>query len=279
MLLCNKGVRDTIWSSRSDDERGEEMPRRSRQLSSSGIYHIMLRGINRQAIFEDDADGTRFLEILAEYKMVSNYRVLGYCLMGNHVHLLLLVEGEPLSTILRRIASKYVYWFNAKYDRVGHLFQERFKSEPVEDEAYLLTVLRYIHRNPIKAGLCSLPEEYGLSSYHDYMGGRGIVDTDYILAMTNRERLAEYTREETDDVCLDMEEHPRRRLTDEAARDVIERLSGCSSVAGFQQLSAESRNAVLPKILREGVSIRQASRLTGLSVGVIRRFTPGRMGE
>ncbi|MGV8147276.1 MAG: transposase [Alkaliphilus sp.] len=121
------------------------MPRQKRKISEIGIYHIMIRGINRQMIFEDDEDYCKFLEVLKTTKEKSEFEIYGYCLMGNHVHLLLREGKESLSKVMQRICSCFVYWYNSKYDRYGHLFQERFKSEVVENEAYLITVLRYIH--------------------------------------------------------------------------------------------------------------------------------------
>ena len=136
------------------------MPRKARIESKSGIYHIMLRGINRQQIFEDDEDFEKFLWVMKDVKQLSRFKLYGYCLMGNHIHLLLKPENEPLELIFRRIGSKYVYWYNLKYQRTGHLFQDRFKSEPVNDEKYLMTVLRYIHQNPTKAKLAKKIEDY-----------------------------------------------------------------------------------------------------------------------
>lgn len=105
------------------------MPRQARERSRSGIYHIMLRGINRQNIFEEDEDRQRFIETLKYYKAISGYRLYGYCLMNNHIHLLMGENGESMSLGIKRISSSYVYWYNQKYNRCGHLFQERFKSD------------------------------------------------------------------------------------------------------------------------------------------------------
>lgn len=255
------------------------MPRGPRKQAESGIYHLMLRGINRQRIFEDENDTERFLEVLASYKETCGYELLGYCLMGNHAHILVKIGPEPLQIVMRRIAAKYVYWHNVKYERVGHLFQERFRSEPVEDDAYLMTVLRYIHRNPVKAGLCGKPEDYQLSSYRDYMGRAGITDIGFILSMVSPAELAAFTSRDVDDACLDVPEGPKRRLTDEGAAAVVRRISGCGSSAAFQALSVEERDRFLPMILEDGVSVRQASRLTGVPVGIVRKFTPGSMSR
>ena len=122
------------------------MPRHERKKSSSGIYHVMLRGINRQNIFEDNEDRQRFIDTVGYYKSISGYNLYGYCLMDNHVHLLVRETGESLPMGIKRISSSFVYWYNNKYDRCGHLFQERYKSEVVEDERYFLAVLRYIQK-------------------------------------------------------------------------------------------------------------------------------------
>ena len=95
----------------------------------------------------------KFLQILKECKAISECKLLAYCLMGNHFHLLIKIENESLEQVFKRICGRFVYWYNTKYQRVGHLFQDRFKSEPVENDAYLLTVIRYIHQNPVKAGI------------------------------------------------------------------------------------------------------------------------------
>lgn len=239
-------------------------------MSESGIYHVILRGVNRQAIFEDDEDSEQFLDILEGCKAVSGFEVLAYCLMGNHVHLLMRVGKEPLSTIFRRIASKYVYWFNVKYDRVGHLFQERFKSEPVEDDAYLATVMRYIHNNPVKAGICQAPEEYPLSSYRDYLGARGLTDTALALSLMPLPQLVEFTRRPNEDECLDVPGRARVRFTDADARRIMGDVAGCSSVGDFQSLGGDEQRRAVRMMIEVGLSIRQVSRITGMTVGKVR---------
>lgn len=145
------------------------MPRTARQQSQTNIYHIMLRGINRQDIFLDDADCLRFIEILGECKQLSEFQLYAFCLMSNHVHLLLKVGNEPLETIFRRLGTRFVSWYNTKYNRIGHLFQDRYKSENVDDQQYFLTVLRYIIQNPMKAGLETTPGTYRWSSFRAYL--------------------------------------------------------------------------------------------------------------
>jgi REP element-mobilizing transposase RayT len=129
------------------------MPRAARDISENGIYHIMLRGSNRQTIFEDYRDIERLIDTVKRYKSVSKYELYAYCFMNNHVHFLMKETEEPVSISIKRISSSYVFWYNKKYERCGHLFQERFKSEVIDSDEYFLTVLRYIHQNPMKAGI------------------------------------------------------------------------------------------------------------------------------
>ena len=171
------------------------MPRIPRQKSESGIYHIMLRGINQQIIFEDDEDYTKFIDTLEIYKAVSGYKVFAYCLMSNHIHILLKVEKEDIDLIIKRIAGSYVYWYNWKYYRKGHLFQDRFKSEPIENDEYFLTALRYIHQNPVKAGVVEKIDEYEYSSYNEYIDRESsLLDKDFVYSMLNEENLRSLTK-------------------------------------------------------------------------------------
>ncbi len=247
------------------------MPRQARKKSSSGIYHIMLRGINKQQIFEDEEDCEKFLWTLKETKTVSEYKLFAYCLMGNHIHLLIKEEKEPLEQIFKRIGGKFVYWYNIKYQRVGHLFQDRFKSEPVEDEAYLFTVLRYIHQNPVKAKLCENVEDYRFSSYNEYTYRSWIVDTDFILDIMPLDEFTAFNHEENTDKCLEIEEKEVVRLTDEQARVIIKLCSGCSSATEFQALPKAEQEKNIEELKNRGLSIRQVSRLTGVSFGLVRK--------
>jgi len=147
-----------------------------------------MRGINRQNIFEDDEDYIKFLQTFEQYKEQCGYEIYAYCLMGNHIHLLLKIGHETLGQIMRRICRNYVYWYNNKYQRVVSLFQDRFKSEPVEDDTYLLTVQRYIHQNSLKANIVKVIEAYKWSSYREYTSEAKLGDINYILGILNTDR-------------------------------------------------------------------------------------------
>ena len=248
------------------------MPRQARLKSKSGIYHIMLRGINQQVIFEDDEDFEKFKEKLETYKAISEYKIFAYCLMPNHVHLLIKIEKEDLDLIIKRIAGSYVYWYNWKYYRKGHLFQDRFKSEPVEDEQYLLTVIRYIHQNPYKAKMVQNIDEYKYSSYNEYKNASdGITDIDFVMSLMDKEAFIKYNNEKNSDECLDNEEK-EFRLSDPDAKKVIYQVSKCRNIMDFQELETQQRNEYVKELKRKGLSIRQISRLTGVSFAIVRRM-------
>ena len=180
------------------------MPRQARVKSESGYYHILLRGIGKLCIFEDQQDREKFIQILKKYKEEQKYEIIAYCLMENHMHLLIRDIDGKLDLIMKKIAGSYAYYFNWKYERVGHLFQDRFKSEPVEDDAYFLTVIRYIHQNPCKANI-SEACEYIWSSYGDYIKQQGITDTEIALEMLGgKEAFIEFVNENEKTNCIDV---------------------------------------------------------------------------
>lgn len=232
----------------------------------------MHRGVNQQQIMEDKEDYAKFIWILTDCKSISGFKLYAYCLMGNHFHLVIKVRNEPIGEIVKRICARYARWFNIKYQRVGHLFQDRFKSEPIENEGSFLRVLRYVHLNPVKAGMVHHPGEYPYSSYNSYMNANRntFVDTSPALRLVNRQQFAEFHGYANKDTYLDVDERPLR-LTDERAKEIIRKMSRCASAADFQQLDAQVRNDYIRKLRAEGLSIRQINRLTGISRGVIQR--------
>ena len=258
------------------------MPRIARVKSESGIYHVMLRGANRQEIFHDDEDCLKFLEIVGKYKMKTEMKVYGWCLMNNHVHLLLSEGNENLSVTMKRIGVSFVWYYNWKYRTTGHLFQDRFKSKNVETTKYLLTVLRYIHQNPVKAGIVNRFDEWRWSScrfyYEKNTDSKKLLDSEFIFKMFSndiklaKERFKEFNESYNNDKCLDDSINERRRLTDEEARLEIKKVLGAIEVAQVKSLARLQRNEVLQKIKEiDGLSQRQAARILGVSQNLISR--------
>ena len=155
------------------------------------VYHVTTRGNARMAVFVDDADRMRFLEILEDVIKRFNWLCHSYCLMENHYHLLLETIDGNLSAGMRHMNGVYTQYFNRRHDRVGHVFQGRFKAILVEKERYLLELCRYVVLNPVRAGMVKLPEEYGWSSYRSIAGFSkqlSFLAVDWILSQFGDER-------------------------------------------------------------------------------------------
>ena len=249
------------------------MPRTARRESKTGIYHVMMRGIGKQNIFEDEQDKEAFLDILFQSKQKSGFLLYAYCLMNNHVHLLLKTGDDPLEIIFKRIGSKYVYWYNTRYERVGHLFQDRFKSEPVENDVYLKTVIRYIHNNPVNGGL-SMDLHYRFSSFHTYEKGENdpLVDIEEPLEKIGKREFFDFHAEPCLDVCLDVTEAKRHPITEAAAAALVHKYSRTENLAAFGKLPPEKQERAIVKAHEKGASIRQLVRVTGVSKGNIEKW-------
>ena len=152
------------------------------------------------------------------------------------------------------------------------MFQDRFKSEPIENDLYLLTVIRYIHQNPIKAGLCKNVSDYEFSSYREYFKCSDLIDSDFVFEIIEKEAFITFNNEKAYDICLDVSDKTTVKVTDEQAKEIIEKVSKCKNVAEFQTLSTSNRDKYLKKLREKGLSIRQISRLTGVSFNIVRKF-------
>ena len=159
------------------------MARPPRLHFSGALYHVISRGNRKQVLFQDASDYRKYQERLTHYLVRYKCLLYAYVLMPNHVHLLMEVGAVPLSRLMQGLQFTYAQYFNKKYQAVGHLFQGRYKAILCEKEAYLLELARYIHLNPVRAGLVKRPEEYRWSSYPVYLGQREepAVSTGFIL--------------------------------------------------------------------------------------------------
>ena len=261
------------------------MPRKQREKSGTGIYHVMLRGINHQDIFEDRGDYWKFLKLLRmqthpEDKqgqpLPAHLTVYAYCLMSNHVHLLVRERAEGLVAPIKSIAISYAQYFNYKYGHSGQLFQDRFKSEPVNDMTYFITLLRYIHQNPVAAGIASSVDSYTWSSWCEYDDKKvcavPVCTPQHILSRMTRSELAELVNEPLPKALsiLDINNEMEKRVSDDMARQFLTGLLDGASTSALQHFAKEERNAVIRQLKTFGASIRQISRLTGVSEGIIR---------
>jgi REP-associated tyrosine transposase len=161
------------------------MARRPRVHLPGLLYHVIVRGNHRRKTFLDDRDYRVYLERLAHYRKRFGVRIYAYCLMPNHVHLLAEVSGEPLSKLMQGLQQSYTQHFNRRHRKAGHLFQGRYHAIVCDKDEYLLSLVRYIHLNPVRAKLVGRPERFPYSSHREYCHAEGakIVDPALVLKL------------------------------------------------------------------------------------------------
>jgi len=209
------------------------MPRIAREKSETAVYHIMMRGNNRHEIFKSIEDKDRITEIIHEKVIIDEAILHAYCIMDNHLHLVVREGIALISQTMKRIGTSYAKYYNKKHGKIEHVFQDRFKSEVIENEKRLLAAVRYVHRNPVKARISNL-NSYKWSSYKKYLNVNfankpGIKE---ILQISSNEpdnaikAFIEFHEEKTEENFIDVKE-----LSPEEARimaDIINALYKCA---------------------------------------------------
>lgn len=160
------------------------MPRTARIAPQAFVYHVLTRGNNRQAIFKEDEDDLKYLELIKKYKEKYKFRLYHYALMTNHVHLVIETTetGGELSQIMKGINLSYAQYYKAKYKHIGHFWQDRYKSIIISKDEYLLACGSYVELNPVRAGIVKDPKEYRWNSYrfNAYGKSSNIIDEHII---------------------------------------------------------------------------------------------------
>lgn len=165
------------------------MPRTARQMPPGGVYHLTARGTNKARIFEADIDRNRFLNYLGAATERYDWTALAYCLMGNHIHLLVTGSPEAVSTGMRDVLGSHARAFNKRMGRSGHVFGDRFHHVTIEEHDQMVAAVRYIALNPVRAGLVRRAEEWPWSSYAAMMAGRvpaGTLNLQTLLPLFSR---------------------------------------------------------------------------------------------
>nr|WP_312576573.1 transposase [Sedimentibacter sp.] len=247
------------------------MAREARRLSETGIYHVIFRGVNRYDIFEEDKDYEKILEIISDLKEMMKLEIYAYCLMSNHVHILVKEANiGDISIIMQRMLTRYAGWYNRKYGRSGILISNRFKSEPVESDEYLLTLARYIHQNPVKAGISTGVDEYKWSSFKEYSGQGELTDTYFLLSLLDKECFIKFNNE-VENMEFELNFKSNKKDDSYIRNRIKEVLNGDDSFK-LGQFPKEERDRIISYLKNEEkFSIRQIERATGISRGVIAR--------
>lgn len=164
------------------------MGRKPRVHYSGAIYHVIARGNNKENVFKEKSDFQRYIDLINKYKKKFDFFLYAYVLMDNHIHMLIEVKEHPLSKIMQGLQLSYTQYFNKKYNHVGHVFQQRYKAHLCDNYPYLWTLIKYIHNNPIKAGI-SEDYNYSWSSHKHYINSKNsFVDIYFPLSFFSKDR-------------------------------------------------------------------------------------------
>lgn len=236
--------------------------RKNRKRARSGIYHTVIRGVDRQNIFYEDDDKHFFLSLVEKYGKKYSICSITHALLDNHAHFLYKDPENNISRFMQTVCSVYARYFNRKYDRIGHLFQDRFLSEPVEDDIYLMTVIRYILQNPMKAGLCRSCR-YRWNSYSLYGKKSANIPSDLIIKIFGSlQKFYLFINKTSADECLDLELKPSEKLAGQTEK--IKRLLGTDNPRIDQRLPLEEIKKRIRLLRNEGLSINTIARITGI---------------
>ena len=267
------------------------MPRGARLDVPGALHHVMQRGIERGRIFRDSADYKRFLGYAGAIFAKTRTRCFAWALMPNHVHLLVQTGGTPLAKVLQRLFTGYAVAFNCRWRRSGHVFQGRYKSLLCEADQYLLALVRYIHLNPVRAGLCAgLPElaRYSWTGHRVLMGKDRLAwqDTDTVLGEFSGRVSA--AREAYERFCREgLREAPDRRLAGEGLKHLAsggwqsarmgrgkegewadERLLGSAGFVERALKEADEQERWRSRVRRHGVTMERIVALAATKAGV-----------
>ena len=242
------------------------MPRRT--LSETGYYHVTSRSAGQIALFENDEDRRHYLRLLKAAKKEASISVLSWVLMTDHVHLVIDTGDDPtsISSFMHAINSRYTRYFNAKTGRTGTLFQGRFWSKPIENDAQLIATVYYVHMNPETANMAPM-RSYRWSSYQEYVGKHWVVDTKTILDLFGSFEAFDAYEGSPKDVVK------RGSVNrDEVILDKALQIAGVSSSAELRSLSIGQRNDVVRHLARTGASTREISRALGIGASTVSRI-------
>lgn len=265
--------------------------RTPRIQSPTGIYHVMLRGINRSDLFLDEMDFMKMTKILRTFsKPIKNpagnkpsiCHIYAYCLMTNHIHLLIAEKDMHIGEIVRRIGISYVSYFNKRRERSGTLFEGRFRSEPVGEIEYFCKLLNYIHMNPVKAGICKTPDDYRWSSWGEYAHPEKYLNfaiCEYKIPFSgmseNQVRaiaMGNNSNPEDFEQFVSAIDKIKKTLTDEESISIVTKLLPCGiDFSTIKEMNKVDRLELANKALEKGISYTFVNQHIGISRATIYR--------
>lgn len=233
------------------------MPKINRNNLESNIFHIMSQGINQEYIFDKEQDKRKYRKLIFLYNKKFKVEIIAYCIMGNHVHLLIESNKvENMSKFMHQINMEYALYYNKNRNRVGYVFRSRYKSEPINTEKYLINCIHYIHNNPIKAHICKEKSKYLYSSYNSKIKENEKIDKkwkgNYYYNEDNNEEIAFISTEE------------------ERKQDIEETVKNYK----IDNKNEEELAKIIKILLNKKVSMRKIEKIFNIDKKKIKRLVP-----
>lgn len=246
------------------------MPHHARKLGESGFYHVVTKGNGSQVIFEETKDRIRYLRTLEDAVDANDVRIHAYCLMENHIHLLVQSECACLSPFMKQLNETYAMYFMKATERVGHVFQRPFWSEPISNDAYFLSALRYIHANPEPAGICKAAD-YPWSSYWAHMGEPSFVEVDFTRNLLGgKEQFERFSMSGGKYAIPFPHSKLHRHLAVDELAQIALALIGRATLNELRAMSPKLRKPHIAKMREAGFTENEIIRVTGLGRASVR---------
>lgn len=265
------------------------MGRQAREISSTGYYHVIMRGNNKGMIFNSETNKKDFLIMLKEQEDNDLIEVVAWCIMDNHVHLIVKADIDNLSSAMKCINVRYAMRYNYKNQSVGHVFQGRFKSQPIDTDSYLLLAVRYVHQNPLKAGMTSELAEYRWSSYGEFLSNKLVDKKDSMKLVMNffnndvRQFVAFHDQEDSHDTCVEHLEirEDLRKIRWDKANKILQNMLLENDISNIEQIQGNKRvmDRLIEKLIKEsGLSLRKISSFVEMPFSRVQRVNK-KVGE
>ena len=252
------------------------MARQARKISTTDFYHVIMRGNNKSYIFKLNAYKTYFLEQLRIIAKEDHVEIAAWCLMDNHVHLVVKITPEEMAIFFKRINRRFAMYHHRKEKSVGHVFENRYKSEVIESDASLLNVIRYVHNNPVKAKMVNEPSAYKWSSYNDYVKGSNEPVMSFVWSLfdSKRKLFEDFHQKDDYEEYLEIKED-REKLRVDRAQSAIRDVSNKYGITDGKEIY--DREDILKEVVqlistRSKLSGRKIGDLIGVSESTVRRM-------
>jgi len=253
------------------------MPREARIMSTTGYYHIIMRGQNKEYIFKSEVHKEYFMKSLNIIEKEEKLSIVAWCLMDNHVHLIIKTEPEMLAIVFKRLNIKYAMYYHRRNKSLGHVFQDRFISEPIESDKYLMNVIRYVHYNPIKARMIKKIEKYRWSSYNHYMTQTLTKEQQFAMTLfgSTKEGFKHFHQIEDGREYLEIKED-QLKYRKERAQNIVNEFCNKYGIHDSKELNDDQiklKELLMELSKKSGLSKRQIAAEYGLSISRVQKLT------